>query len=357
MENSTVSAINTRQPLAERWSALRAQNPRLRNRDAAHALGISEAEFVAAGLGVSAVRLQGPFGAVISDCQSLGDVMILTRNESAVHEKYGRFANVSVNGGVGLVLNQEIDLRIFFKHWHFGFAVSDETAEGTRRSLQFFDDEGTAVHKIFLTPSGDADAFDRLVARYRASDQDSGLAVAPRSARPQPKPDSAIDVAGFRSAWQALQDVHEFHGLLITYGVERAQGLRLVGSDLAYRVSKTAFRQLLEAAAAEAVPIMVFVGSRGTVQIHTGPVKRLKAMGPWFNVLDDGFNLHLREDHIDSAWVVRKPTRDGIITSLELYDSDNESIATLFGNRKPGTAELDSWRALVAKLEPAGDRS
>jgi hypothetical protein len=44
-------------------------------------------------------------------------------------------------------------------------------------------------------------------------------------------------------------------------------------------------------------------------------------MGPWLNVLDPGFNLHLREDLIASAWIVRKPTADGVVSSLELFDA------------------------------------
>jgi putative hemin transport protein len=67
-------------------------------------------------------------------------------------------------------------------------------------------------------------------------------------------------------------------------------------------------------------------------------------------VLDPGFNLHLREDHIASAWIVRKPTVDGLVTSLELFDADGNVIAMLFGERKPGKPELDQWRALVETL-------
>jgi putative hemin transport protein len=73
-------------------------------------------------------------------------------------------------------------------------------------------------------------------------------------------------------------------------------------------------------------------------------------MGPWLNVLDPGFNLHLREDHIASAWVVRKPTSDGLVTSLELFDAQGETIAMFFGERKPGRAELCAWRELIDEL-------
>lgn len=67
----------------------------------------------------------------------------------------------------------------------------------------------------------------------------------------------------------------------------------------------------------------------------------------WLNVLDAGFNLHLRADHIASAWVVGKPTGDGLVTSLELFDPQGETIAMFFGERKPGRQELATWRSLI----------
>jgi putative hemin transport protein len=73
-------------------------------------------------------------------------------------------------------------------------------------------------------------------------------------------------------------------------------------------------------------------------------------MGPWLNVLDPTFNLHLREDAIASSWVVRKPTRDGDVTSLELFDAAGFCFAQLFGQRKPGVPELESWRAVLQVL-------
>ena len=98
---------------------------------------------------------------------------------------------------------------------------------------------------------------------------------------------------------------------------------------------------------------MVFVGNQGCIEIHSGPIHSLKPMGPWLNVLDPGFNLHLREAAIDTAWVVRKPGEDGVVTSLELFDAAGEAIATLFGKRKPGQVEDPAWRALVGGLPSA----
>lgn len=48
--------------------------------------------------------------------------------------------------------------------------------------------------------------------------------------------------------------------------------------------------------------------------------------------------------------MVRKPTRDGIVTSLELFDADGFCFVQFFGERKPGKPELDAWREIVAAL-------
>lgn len=60
--------------------------------------------------------------------------------------------------------------------------------------------------------------------------------------------------------------------------------------------------------------------------------------------------LELDTTRIGSAWVVNKPTTDGWVTSLEVYDVAGELIVQFFGVRKPGQPELPAWRALMNRL-------
>ncbi len=336
--------------LLDRLAELRRENPGLRARDAAEALGVAEAELVAAG-GVGQVRrLGGDWGELLKALPSLGRVMCLTRNEHCVHERYGRFEDVSVNGLMGLVLGPDIDLRIFFSHWKSGFAVADAGPHGPRLSLQIFDGHGVAAHKIYSTDGTDMAAFEALVARFHDVGPFGALELTPVPAPAAPKPDAQIDVEGFVAAWAGMKDTHEFFGLLRKFGVQRLQAMRLAGPRFATEVAADAVEKAFAAAAAQDLPIMVFVGSRGVIQIHTGTVVNLKTMGPWFNVLDPEFNLHLRADRVASAWVTRKPTEDGVVTALELFDADGETIALVFGARKPGKPELPAWRDLAESL-------
>lgn len=336
--------------LRQRFETLRQDRPGLRARDAAAALGISEAELVALRCGDGVTRLDTRWADLVKALPGLGEVMALTRNEHVVHEKVGRFDKVSVFGNKGLVLNHDIDLRLFFDRWHFGFAIEDETKSGIRRSLQVFDFDGTAVHKIYLRSESDLDAYRALVESHRADDQGAELQVLAPVEPPIERPDGEIDAEGLRRRWLDLRDVHDFFGMLRDFGVGRQQAFRLVGIDLAQPVAPARFRTALERAAEHRLPIMIFVGNPGAIQIHTGPISRLVDMKGWLNVLDPGFNLHLRADRIASAWVVRKPTDDGTVTSLEVFDAEGAQIAWMFGERRAGQPERGDWRALVESL-------
>src|SRR3546814_19199458 len=128
---------------------------------------------------------------------------------------------------MGLVLNRDIDLRIFFKRWHFGFAVTEQAYGQARHSLQIFDRDGLAVHKIYLREDGALEAYEALVAKHLHADQSPAIAVKPSAAAPEDRPDADIDGATLRQRWQALQDVHDFRDMLIELGVGRLQACRL----------------------------------------------------------------------------------------------------------------------------------
>jgi putative hemin transport protein len=126
--------------------------------------------------------------------------------------------------------------------------------------------------------------------------------------------------------------------------------MQLVEGKYTERLTPAATNDLLTFASERDVPIMMFVGNHGLIQIHSGPVKRIVKMDYWVNVMDPDCNLHLREDRIAHAFAVTKPTSDGELHSVELFDKDGGRIATFFGKRKPGEPELTSWRAIVADL-------
>ena len=345
-------AAETKSNLKEIWKNFKIENPKVRIRDAAKVLGVSEAELLDTETGGNVIRLNDKFSEMLHDLHAFGYVMALTRNEEIVHERKGVYENADTGlpHKMALFVNPDIDLRIFLSSWHFGFAVTGESPRGTVRSLQFFDTDGTAVHKIFLTDRSDLKAYEDFVEKYRSPSQDAPLEIKTKPAKPIDKPDAEIDVEGFRAAWAELKDTHDFFPMLKKFGVGREQALRLADDETASAVPPDSFKFVLEKARDRKLPIMVFVGNAGIIQIHTGEVENVVEARGWFNVLDEKFNLHINQDEINSAWVVKKPTADGIVTSLEIFNKTGENVALFFGKRKPGIPEMNEWRALIDEL-------
>jgi putative hemin transport protein len=337
-------------PAPHEIRAARTNNPKTRERDLAGELGISEAELVAAHCGDGALRLEPDANALLAGLEAVGEVMALTRNDSAVHEKIGVYDKVVTGAHNAMALGKDIDLRIFPKAWAFGFAVEKRDGDAIRRSLQFFDAAGEAVHKVHLRPASNLYAYQKLVAQLESPNQDSALEVLPYPAAEPQTPDTLVDLSQLRERWSKLSDIHQFFGMLRALNLGRRQAVRLVGQDYAWTLDNDAVGSMLRHAADQSLPIMCFVGNHGCIQIHSGPIANIKPMGPWINILDETFHLHLRLDHIRETWAVRKPTKDGHVTSIEAYGADGEMIIQFFGQREEGSREREDWRFLVENL-------
>lgn len=351
--SDTTTATST-EGLLGRWMELRASGKGGHALELAKKLEVTEAELLASAVGatgaVTATRLEAAWPTFIAELPKLGHVKTVTRNADAVIEVEGTYDNIEFFGSHMGQSISSIDLRIFASRWKTAFAVREETKRGVSRGIQFFDTTGRAVHKLYLREKSDTAFYDDLVSRYRAKNQAPTETVEPPAPAPPPRPDAEVDVAGFRAAWEAMQDTHELFMVLRKFGVVRTQALRLVGHDLARPVAKDSLTTLLKKVGGTDLDFMIFVGNPGMIQIFTGQVKKVVEMDHWINVLDPGFDLHVRTDAIDSAWVVRKPTADGVVTALELYDAAGDQIALLVGKRKPGQHESSAWREVVESL-------
>ncbi len=327
--------------------ALRVANPKARARDFATANGLTEADLVAAFVGQTATAITADPDRLMPWVKGLGDVMALTRTEHCVHERVGTYLDYRTGAFAAMVLGPEIDLRIFAKHWVHAYAVEEITEDGPKRSLQVFDAAGDSVHKIHLKPQSNHALWPDLLANMRLPEQATSLTLSPR----RPVEDANTDSLGapaLRAAWDKMTDTHQFIGMTKDHGVNRLGAYRVVGTPYVQRLKPEAVTQTLTLAAEAQIPVMIFVGNAGCIQIHGGKIEKIVPMGPWINVMDPRFNLHLRADRLAEVYAVWKPTRTGDVFSVEGFAADGELILQIFGYRKDTPTE--PWNALVAGL-------
>jgi putative hemin transport protein len=355
----TVSAAAASDTLAERWAALRAEQPKLQIRDAARTLGSSEAALLATGIGKTVTRLSDADHAVndiMMRALDLGTVLALTRNENGVLERTGVATRAKpesfsdkerLRAVAGGYLGGEIDMRFHFANWKHAFAVVQPGRDGSiSRSLQFFDAQGNAAHKVYVKSEAGVAVFDKIVADFRHPQQAGELKMVAAAPKGAGKADSAVDLQEFQLAWKEMTDVHQFNRIVSEFQLSREQAMRLAPAGAVQKIGPQALRKLLDESARQQLPIMAFLGNGAATQIFSGKITKTAASGDWYNVLDPDFNLHIRETALKSGYVVQRAG----VTSVEFFDKDGELVVTFFGVRERAKPQPQAWIDLTGSL-------
>ncbi len=336
------------------WEQLIKDRPTTRIKDAADLMQLSEAELLATTISENCIRLAGDWAELLQRLESLGKVMSLTRNDHCVLESKGTFQKINVMGEgerqMATVIGP-IETRVFFRAWHVAFAVKQAKKDGWLESIQIFDKQGDAITKIYLQDKSDREAYLKLIQDFTSADQSTTQQVF------QEVPilyKDEVDRIAFLNEWAALKDTHDFFGMLRKYELHRQKAIQLAEGKFSFRIDIAAIQQVLEQSAKIKLPIMIFAGNRGNIQIHQGKIRTVRLLGPnermtdsWLNIMDPEFNMHLRLSEISEAWLVHKPTDDGTVSSIELFDKNGALSAQFFGLRKPGIIQKVEWADLL----------
>jgi putative hemin transport protein len=301
-----------------------------------------------------ATRLQGEFAPLLNRLAELGNLTEVTRNSSALLEKDNVSGALYVQNEIEFAPAEAMHLRIFYPQWEHGYALEehDEDTNARRHSLQFFDRYGSMMHKIVLRENSNIAAFRQLVGDHAAADQVSPLQLL----HPQDEQDDIaakqIDVDALRAEWAHTHNHQDFVQRQEAFDRQRLRKLRLAGKAFAYQVANDSARIILQRMSEFGTAIMAQVGNAGIVQAYYGKIKNVRIKDSRLKIMNSGFRMLLREDHIDSVWVAKKPTTDGIITSLELFNRQGVHIASFLSKKDNGQPEPREWRDSIMHLLP-----
>jgi putative hemin transport protein len=318
---------------------------------------LTAAQRLAAGIPHRVTPLKGPFSALLHRIHQIGSVTILSGNDSAIQEKTGVYEHPEHPEHP---LNEDADnvdhtahQPLLHQKWKYGFAVSDEDDEGNiQRGLQFFDGEGDGLYKIMLHASSNVDAYHAIVSDFAAAEQTPVLDIFRTRPLSANEGIAHIDIDALRADWARVNNAEDFLAGQTEFDHLRLHKLRLAGKAFAHQVANDSVRILLQKMADLGGTVMTLIGNAGIVQAYQGRVKQIRRSDVWLNILGLDYRLRLREDHIDSVWVAKKPTTNGVITSLELFNRQGISIARFFSIPEPGRPEPREWRDSIMRLLP-----
>ena len=300
-----------------------------------------------------ATRLDNRFATLLLCLSELGNLTELTRNDSALLEKQNVSGALYTQQAIDLTPTEANHLRICYAQWKHGYALAqyDAISDITNHSLQFFDDHGSLIHQIMLNTETDTAAFRQLVQAHSASNQQLPVSEIVVGDVGDVCVDQ-IDINALRPDWAHVHDHHDFIERQKTFDRQRLRKLRMAGKAFAYQVANDSARVMLQRMTDFGTAIMAQVGNAGIVQAYYGKIKNIRTKDTRLKIMNNGFRLLLREEDIDSIWVAKKPTTDGIVTSLELFNRQGVQIASFLSKKSRGEPEPREWRDSIMRLMP-----
>lgn len=156
--------------LSKQYKQLLVAQPSLSIRDAANQLGVCELVLLELELGTNVIRLKKDFKLLLKELEGLGKVQVLINDEHVMHKGEGIYKNILCRGkgNTGVVIILGIKLEFSIERWQYGYAVRTKNRENEIcYALQFFNHQGAAVHKIYLTKSSNPLKFNKILQKYQ----------------------------------------------------------------------------------------------------------------------------------------------------------------------------------------------
>ena len=292
------------------WESLKSENKKIRIRDAANQLGVSEADLLSTQIGENTFLLSiNDYSSFFKDIFSLDKIMLLIRSDSVVHEKIVEPKNIEIKTNEFIynhkpncpILKFDINL---FKHV---FYESKEHQKTQLKSFQFFNSHGIAILKIYLK-GNDYLKFNEIGLKHRAN----------KSYNFQLDNKTNLD---FKSNI-SINDIN-------LYFKDKIKDLK----KTEYHLNNNPLREILINASKLKIPIQIHAIGLGTIQYHRDVVKKIIDYGPWVNVIDKNFNLHVLEKNLNKFILTKYKNSEYCL--IDFFDQEKRhvlGITSIIGN-------------------------
>tara|TARA_Y100000590_G_scaffold192032_1_gene218378 strand:- start:350 stop:1324 length:975 start_codon:yes stop_codon:yes gene_type:complete len=277
------------------------KNKKIRIRDAAKQLGVSEAELLSTEIGsdiyyLSNLNIKG----LIENILSADKIMSLIRSDIVVHEKNISCDTINLNNNNSLIFDDGT-LLLNFKLDSFKHVFYERKNHNKRelRSFQFFNKAGQSLLKIYLKGHS-SKLFDDLGEKYKV---DYGYEL------------QEIDDSIIKKTKNTLSNIDMYFSKNIYDSIEKRKL-----SD------KKIFRKILEYASEKDFPFQIHALGMDAIQYHRGTVKNILDYGPWINVIDKSFNIHVLENSLYETYLYKFLKNNTYYYSIEFFDKMNQHV-------------------------------
>lgn len=299
--------------------------------------------------GPRARRLQPHWPRLLTRLSRLGPTLFVTRHGNNSHERVLRLYKITLSGNIASIHEQDGSLELDTSHWHSGFVLySGDVPQDTCLSLHFFDLHGQLLHSIYPTLSC-SELGSEFLHGLIAVEQSMEAFLPPPLTRHK-RSYQHIDATSLLVHWQHLRSCQAIPVILQKHQATRWQALRVLPPEFAKPLQRDACLRLLQQASAQGLEMELTLFTPGITQTHQGSLENNRNGKFSSQSRDAWFQLQLDTQELHSAWIVHKPAMDGMVSSLEAYDAQDELVFILSGSANTNLPQKLAWQRLLHHL-------
>ena len=291
--------------IKDEWESFKRNpnNTKVRIRDAAKKLDVSEAELLSTLIEYSVDYINfDSYQNFIKKILSLDKIMLLTRSDNVVHEIIINTNDIEINQH-DLIYNKNTQnplLQIKSDDIAYTFSELKEHQGKNLFSFQFFNGYGDSIAKIYL--KGKTESLFRKIILEHKIDYDYSIQ------KKQPHINKKIDCS---------------NSLSIEYKSIPKNATKFKASK---KFDGTTLRTVMEGLAKKSISVQFHAIAPNAVQYYYGKIKNVIDYGPWINVIDKTFNIHILENKIVSSQLDSFKMNNKNYHSLVWFDSNKNNI-------------------------------
>ena len=284
------------------WESLLKNDNNLRIRDAASKLGVSEAELLSTEIGDTTSYLSiDNYYEFFKNILKLNKVMFLVRNDFVVHEKIITALSYILKENYIMSKDGNRLIDVNFNNIKYAFFQKKKHKKIELKSFQLFDNNGNSIIKIYLKDDNH-NPFDKIAEKYKKKylyelqSQDLTLQN--------------------NSNYYTFQDINVFYKQRQT-------------NSHSHKIAGENFRSIIDKVSDYKIKIQIILVSKNIIQYHEDKLIKIVDYGPWYNILDKNFNLHILEKKIHHLEIHNLSTSEIDYHLINVLDENDNTILTL----------------------------
>ena len=279
------------QKLKDQWIKLKQQEQykKIRIKDAADLLNVSEAELLSTTIGNNTEFIKSSnWSFFLQEISSIGEMMYLIRNDDVVHENITTIAKLNIldNQFIELYSNQSqtiINVLLI----KFAFVTTAIIRGKSVHSFQLFDKSGKAIIKIYLKNNNQSE-FDAIKNKYQAPYKYELQKLMKNQNIKNQKVHLKQNLISYINRFQNNQN----------YSIELMEKMK-------YEKSTISLHNYLIKIVETKSKITIGINNGAALQTYSGYIENVIHKFNWLNIMDKNFNLHIKDENIKSIFYNR----------------------------------------------------